>query len=234
MKLLIVVLVILAVALLSAPPAEALSAYCTAEVVPWGPIDVEIDYLPRVLACERGDVHPEALKAQAVVSRSFLYYKLDTADLITDSPDDQMYTCASLTLQSYIDAVNATSGEVLMYEGVAVCAFYVSGAVLNSGGCTPGPEDPDPTDTEQYVTYNWDKSGDDIEQSTLGFVSPDNPLNRGCMSQNGAVCLAEAGWDYRDILRFYYGMDIQIVKAEGVCILPVRAETWGRVKTLYH
>lgn len=234
MKVLLVVLVILIEVVMSAPSAEALEAYCTAQVEPVGILDVETDYLVRVLACERGEVHAEALKAQAVVSRSYLYYKLDTADLITDSPSDQMYTCATITLPTYVDAVNATSGEVLMYEGVSVCTFYVSGAVLLGDNCIAGAGDPDPTDTEQYVTYNWNKSGDDIDQSALGFVSPENPLNRGCMSQNGAVCLAEAGWGYHDILRFYYGMDIEVVRAEGSCILPVRSETWGRVKTLYH
>ena len=65
-----------------------------------------------------------------------------------------------------------------------------------------------------------------MEQTELGFVfAPgDNGYgqNRGCMSQWGARCLEnENGADYMDILRFYYGEDIQVVQADGECVLPV-------------
>jgi hypothetical protein len=51
-------------------------------------------------------------------------------------------------------------------------------------------------------------------------VSPSNVYNRGCKSQNGASCLANQGWGYQDILKFYYGMDIGFEQATGACVAP--------------
>ena len=73
---------------------------------------------------------------------------------------------------------------------------------------------------EQYVTYNRGLAGNNIDQTSLGFQTtpPSNfPLNRGGMSQNGSDFLADNGWNYRDILRFYYGADIhfEIARVPG-------------------
>ena len=75
-----------------------------------------------------------------------------------------------------------------------------------------------PTNTERYVTYNEGRSGTDVIQTTLGFVSPTNYANRGCMSQNGSDCLSEQGRAFDEILRFYYGADIVIERAVGPCV----------------
>ena len=49
--------------------------------------------------------------------------------------------------------------------------------------------------------------------------------NRGCMSQNGAACLEDNnGYDYVDILRFYYGDDIILQQGEGSCVTPPPGE----------
>ena len=74
----------------------------------------------------------------------------------------------------------------------------------------------DPTSTERYVTYNEGKSGANITQSSLGNVNPANTRNRGCFSQNGSSCLAGLSKTYVEMLRFYYGEDIQLVRAEGL------------------
>ena len=57
------------------------------------------------------------------------------------------------------------------------------------------------------MTYNWGKSGVDVEQSPW---KPGQLHPRGCKSQNGATCLANQGWGYKDILHFYYGADVLI------------------------
>jgi len=198
--------------------AMALDAYCTAHVIGVGDVAVESDYLPSVVNCENGAASFEALKVQAVAARSYLYYKLDLYGEVSDGTGDQVYSCGREPGTEHTLAVEATSGEVLRYQGAQVAAFYVAGAKQDPPACSGGTDDP--TNTERYVTYNQGKSGDAIEQTSLGWVDPGNKANRGCSSQNGADCLSDDGWVYDDILRFYYGEDIEIVRAEGACIEP--------------
>jgi hypothetical protein len=196
----------------------ALDAYCQAMVVGVGVVDVETDYLPHVVNCENGAADFAALAAQAVAARSYLYYKLERTGMIADGTGDQVYTCGREPGIEHQMAVDATSGQVLRYMDTQVAAFYVAGAHQTPPDCRGGMDDP--TGTEPYVTYNQGKSGDGIDQTTLGFVDPQNFANRGCMSQNGSDCLAGAGWEVDPILRFYYGDDIEVVTAVGACVLP--------------
>ena len=195
----------------------ALDAYCSANVIGTGAVDVETDYVPNVVNCENGAASFEALKAQAVAARSYLYYRLDRTGDIADGTNDQVYSCNRTPGEEHFRAAEETSGQVLQYQGTQVAAFYVAGSRQQAPGCTGGTDDP--TNTERFVTYNLGKSGDGIEQTTLGLVNPTNHANRGCKSQNGADCLSDDGWVYDDILRFYYGEDIEIVTAEGACVL---------------
>ncbi len=199
---------------------HAITAYCTATVVGTGVVDVETDYLPRVVACENGAADFEALKAQAVSARSYLYYKIETSGQIGDGTHDQVYSCGRPPQAQHFRAVEETSGQVLRYNNLTVCAFYVAGAIPSTANCVPAASDPDATNTERYVTYNWGKSGTGITQTTLGWVNAGNYRNRGCKSQNGANCLSKAGRNYRDIINFYYGMDIGLITAEGPCVVP--------------
>lgn len=180
---------------------------------------MEDDYLAHVVTCENGSASFEALKAQAVAARSYAYYKIVKGGQIADGQSDQVYTCSRKPSSEHYAAVNATSGEVLMYQSEVIAAFYVSGAIPSSASCVATSTDSDPLGTENYVTYNEGKSGTDLTQTTLGWVNAGNIYNRGCMSQNGSHCLAQNGYLYRDILRFYYGADIQIEKAIGTCVI---------------
>lgn len=195
-----------------------LDAFCAAEVTGVGNVDVESDYLPHVVACENGEAPAEALRAQAVAARSYLYYTLLRDGAIRDGTDAQVYTCAKVPDERHLDAVRTTAGEVLAYQGVQVASFYVAGAIPSTGDCRPEAEDADPFGTENFVTYNAGQRGTDVVQTTLGSVDRENLANRGCMSQNGSACLAEHGQDYRDILSFYYGDDIEIVTSFGPCV----------------
>ncbi|NJL30922.1 MAG: PEP-CTERM sorting domain-containing protein [Phycisphaerales bacterium] len=103
-----------------------------------------------------------------------------------------------------------------------IAGFYVAGARPDSNTGTAGfgvaevPPDIDYSNTERYVTYNHGRIGNFIEQTSLGFVSnpaSGNPRNRGAMSQNGSDFLSDNGWNYVDILRYYYGADIRLVMA---------------------
>ena len=197
---------------------HALDAFCVAQVDGSGAVAVEADYIPRVVACENGSADFEALRAQAVAARSYLYYKLETSGRIGDGQQDQVYTCGRAPGPEHVRAAASTAGEVLRYNGQTIAAFYVSGAIPSADDCVARAGDRDPHGTERYVTYNRGRRGDGIEQTTLGWVNAGNFRNRGCKSQNGANCLSRGGVGYRDILTFYYGEDIQRVRAEGPCV----------------
>ncbi|MFT5432153.1 MAG: hypothetical protein ACI9OJ_002851 [Myxococcota bacterium] len=195
-----------------------LNAYCTANVIGTGNVDVESHYLAKVIRCENGSAPLEALKAQAVAARSYLYYKLSTAGSIVDGQGDQVYSCGPQPSAIHQQAVDETAGIVLQYNNIQVAAFYVAGAIPTTSSCVPKASDNDWSNTEHYVTYNQGKSGGDLTQTTLGWVNSGNHANRGCKSQNGASCLANKGWGYADILKYYYGSDIQFVTATGTCV----------------
>lgn len=199
-----------------------LTAFCSVDVIGKGTKDVETDYLPHVITCENGAADTEALKAQAVAARTYLYYKLQSSgtNSICDGQSCQVYTCSAQPQQKHYEAVKATSGQVLVYSSVVICAFYVAGAKPSTASCVPLSSDSDPTNTEKYVTYNEGKTGSDVTQSTLGWVSPSNKYNRGCKSQNGANCLSKAGKKYPEILHFYYGADAKLTTATGSCVNP--------------
>ena len=194
------------------------TAVCTAQVDGIGAVDVESDYVPHVVACENGNADFEALKAQAVAARSVLYHTMGAHGSIGDGQHAQVYSCARAPSQAHYDAAAATAGQVLTYNGNIVYAFYVSGAIPSSSGCVAQAGDNDPHGVEHYVTYNWNNSGASVEQTNLGWVNAQNWANRGCKSQNGAHCLAGQGWGYRDILKFYYGMDIGFDSGTGACV----------------
>jgi len=77
---------------------------------------------------------PEALKAQAVVARTIVLRKLEkTKDKLFDFDKDifQVYRGLNAETSSCRKAVDKTRGEVILYEGKPVEAFYHS----NCGGC---------------------------------------------------------------------------------------------------
>ena len=196
-----------------------LDAYCTIRVQGIGTIDLEENYLPHVVHCENGGADLESLKAQAVAARTYAYYKIETSGSVADGTSDQVYSCGSPPAPIHYEAVRATAGEVLMYRGIVIAGFFVAGAnPSNRSTCVARSTDSDPTRTERYVTYNEGLTGTAVHQTSLGWISPTNYRNRGCLSQWGSRCLDERGTGYRGILRFYYGADIDIVTAVGSCV----------------
>jgi hypothetical protein len=151
---------------------HALDAFCEAEVSGSGLLDVENDYIPQVVACENGGASLEALKAQAVAARTYLYYKLRRQGSIGDGQGDQVYTCGNAAGDKHRKAAAETSGQVLMYDGVVIASFYVAGALQSGPDCRGGTSDP--TGTEHYVTYNEGRAGAEVVQSSLGWVDPGN------------------------------------------------------------
>ncbi len=196
-----------------------LTGYCSISVAGGGSVDLESEYLPHVVSCENGAAPMEALKAQAVAARAYVYHSMNENGFILDSQDGQVYSCGNPPQPQHYEAVSATAGEVVSYQGVQVAAFYVSGKIPSSSSCVALDTDPG-SYNEKYITYNWGKTGNDVEQSTIGFIAPTFYANRGCKSQNGASCLANQGWGYKDILRFYYGADIEFSTPPTSCAPP--------------
>lgn len=202
-----------------------LTAKCTINVQGKGTRQVETDYVPNVVCCENGGADTEALRAQAVAARSYMYYASRSSGSICDSQKCQVYTCSRCTGKAgkgskYYAAAQATAGQVLMWGGVVIASFYVAGAKPSTSSCVAKSSDPDSTKTEKWVTYNSGKTGSAVTQTKLGWVNSGNKYNRGCKSQNGAKCLSGKGKKYPEILRFYYGADIQLVTAKGPCVNP--------------
>lgn len=199
-----------------------------------GNVDTEGDYVPNVVKCENGLASFEALKAQAVVARTFAYYKMNLQGFINDGTDDQVYSCAGTAGVIHHQAAQATAGEILWVHDnigsqndVLIASFYVAGAIpdanrpfeINAPGEIVTTSDPDSTNTKRFVTYTYanDLTGGFNRGSTLGFrgtVTNPNWPNRGASSQNGADYLSDHSVSYLDILKYYYGADIQLRTAK--------------------
>ncbi|BAM03448.1 SpoIID/LytB domain-containing protein [Phycisphaera mikurensis] len=182
-------------------------------------VDFENNYLPNVVLRENGAASFEALKAQAVAARTFAYYKLETgSSFIRNSQADQVYSLGGARSNPggrWDAAVAETEGEFLSFDGITTASFYVAGAIPSSPTGFASPSDPDPTNTQRFVTYPRadNLAGPNNRGSSLGFrgtVSNPNYPNRGAMSQNGADVLSDEGVHYADILKTFYGGDIQL------------------------
>jgi peptidoglycan hydrolase-like amidase len=173
-------------------------------------LDMESEYLPVVVASENPEAPYESLKAQAIASRTFAFFKMvyeprSSHYDILDYEDDQVYDPARWDIltpekqEQIKQAIRETNGLVLKYAGMIICSNYVSG---NSN-------------TIQYVTFNEGKSSNNITQTTLtDFSNPPSmtPHNRGCIGQLQANDLATQGYTYEQIIRYFYGSDIIIEK----------------------
>jgi SpoIID/LytB domain protein len=92
---------------------------------------------------------PEALKAQAVVARSYAVSRLHPSAAFDLYPDtrDQMYLGIDHEAPSTTTAVNATAGQVVLYKGKVATTYFFS----TSGGRTASPQDLNPA--AQPVPY---------------------------------------------------------------------------------
>lgn len=208
-----------------------LSAHCSIVVKNKGVVDMETDYVPNVTCCENGNAPDQALRAQALAARSVAYHNLGNGSGTASKPIDdsqgvQVYSCggrADSRLNACKAAANDTSGMILRYRDTTLCAFYVSGS---KGECLDAQcVDKGNTSAscytwqQKYVTYNEGKSGNNVQQSSQGWVNEKNYANRGTMSQNGASCLdSKRGYNWVKIAKFFYGADIEIVKTQGSCV----------------
>ncbi|MBQ8298940.1 MAG: SpoIID/LytB domain-containing protein [Clostridia bacterium] len=116
--------------------------------------EIELDtYLYSVVQSEMGtkykasgmsnsdDVPLEALKAQAVASRSYAVYNILRADEdadyhVTSTVTSQVYNKNANIADIVKEAVDETTGQVITYDDEVACAYFFS----TSGGHTEAPE----------------------------------------------------------------------------------------------
>jgi stage II sporulation protein D len=95
------------------------------------------DYLVGLINCEISSLWPiEAVKAQAVIARSYAIYQKDNRKgalyHLESSVMDQVYNGADIEDSRAARAVRETSGEVLVHDGAIIQSFYHA----NCGGHT--------------------------------------------------------------------------------------------------
>lgn len=197
-------------------------AICSIDVKNKGNKAMETEYLPNVLACEApGQAGLEMLKAQAIAARSYAYYHAIANGEICNGQGCQVFSCGRTPTELHKQAVEETSGVILRYNENLTIGFYVAGDSSPDSQCVGNSSGV--ANTERWVTYNEGKSGDDIDQSRIAWrhkpSDRDWGQNRGALSQWGAHCLAE-NMDYSstDILRFFYGDDVEFQQTEGSCV----------------
>ncbi len=147
-------------------------------------VDLE-DYVASVVDAEMGaSFLPEALKAQAVAARTYVLYHRNSRgwfDVFNDTRS-QVYRGLSQRSVAALEATRATRGVVMVYGGEFINAMYSA----SSGGRTVGVKG---------IPY----------LVSLPDVSPYPKYGHGIgMSQWGAQELARQGWNYRQILTYYY------------------------------
>ncbi len=116
------------------------------------PMDSE-EYIMCVVAGEVSPNYaPEALKAQAVAARTYLYYKMSNGgcanggDICADyahcqafKSNEQMISQWGSKYDIYYSAikqaVTETSGEIVKYDGMPICALYHSSSVGKTEDC---------------------------------------------------------------------------------------------------
>ena len=148
------------------------------------------DYITCVVAGEMGNAPDEALKAQAIASRSYACAQgVLTGKVISDTASKaQAFRAPRIVYKNCQAAAKATEGQVLMYGGKYASTYFSH----SNGGRTYSSEEvwggkrnyliarKDPWTTEK-------KNGHGVG-----------------MSQVGAIAAAKQGIQFRDILSFYY------------------------------
>lgn len=175
-----------------------------------GWMDLEEQYVPAVVAADFAIHKWAALEARAIVARTYVLRAMrDDPKLGTEEKpipnSDRFQVFAAKATGEAREAAQSTKRLVCRYKGQLILCNSVAGA-LWSGKGSPGE---DATDTERWVTYNEGKAGAAVKPSGISLES--RPDNRGCLSSNGAEWLAsEAGYDFPQILRYFYGADLEV------------------------
>jgi lysophospholipase L1-like esterase len=199
------------------PSAAALTVRVPDTVVVQGMGQLAMEeYVARVVTAEIGATHEtQALAALAMAARTYAVWMMQHEGLgKADKPmpnSDRKQVVARAATQRAADAARATRGGLILHRGRVVLASYVAGAIWPPGA-SHGRLGRDDTKTEKYVTYNDGLVGAAVRGSPIASMKHED--NRGCLSQNGAIALAQRGLVWPEILRYFYGRDLEFTCAE--------------------
>ena len=157
-------------------------------------IEIELeDYIKCVVASEIGNCVVEACKAQAVAARTFAVARgvLDGKVISDDASKAQAFRADRINYKNCNAAVEATKGQVLMYGGKYIGAYFSH----SNGGRTYSCEEVWGTKRNYLIARK--------DEWTAASGVKKNGHGIG-MSQAGAKYAAEQGVGYREILSFYY------------------------------
>lgn len=151
------------------------------------------DYIKCVVASEIGNASIEACKAQAVACRTFACQRgvLEGKVISDDASKAQAFRADRNNYKNCNAAVEATKGQVLMYGGQYIGAYYCH----SNGGRTYSCEEVWGSKRNYLIARK--------DEWTLASSAKKNGHGIG-LSQVGAKYAGEHGVGYRDILSFYY------------------------------
>ena len=178
------------------------------------------DYITCVVAGEMGNAPEEALKAQAIASRSYACAQnVLSGKVISDNASKaQAFRAPRIVYKNCRAAVEATKGQVLMYGGKYAATYFCH----SNGGRTYSSEEV------------WGgKRNYLIARKDPWTTETKNGHGVG-MSQVGAIAAAKQGIGFRDILSFYYPYttlkEIEMTQEDEDYVRAVLAEVKIRVE----
>ena len=153
--------------------------------------EVEFEaYVGTVVASEMGNAPTEALKAQAIASRTYACAQgvLDGKVISDNASKAQAFRAPRCIYKNAQNAAEATEGKVLMYGGKYASTYFCQ----SNGGRTYSSEEV------------WGgKRNYLVARKDPWTTTAKNGHGVG-MSQVGAIAAAKQGIGFRDILSFYY------------------------------
>ena len=151
------------------------------------------EYIKCVVASEIGNASLEACKAQAVACRTFAVQRgvLEGKVISDDASKAQAFRADRTNYKNCNAAVEATKGQVLMYGGKYIGAYYCH----SNGGRTYSCEEVWGSKRNYLIARK--------DEWTLASGAKKNGHGIG-LSQVGAKYAGEHGVGYREILSFYY------------------------------
>lgn len=148
------------------------------------------DYIKCVVASEIGNAPEEALKAQAIASRSYACAQgvLDGKVISDTATKAQAFRATRNNYKNCNAAVDATKGQVLMYGGKYASTYFCH----SNGGHTYSSEEV------------WGGKRNYLVNRKDEWTTEKKNGHGVGMSQVGAINAAKQGVGYKEILSFYY------------------------------
>ncbi len=151
------------------------------------------------MAEEPNDTPEEKLKTMAILARTYAYYYLTQAEKFPGKPYDgeddpatfQKYLGANYELSNVVEAAKDTEGIIVTYKGTVVKTPYFSSS--------DGTKTKSAKDVWGWTNTPWLVSVSDKYCKGTSFAGHGVGLS-GC----GAKALAEQGWTFEQIIKYYY------------------------------